>query len=276
MTPVDASLVETPIADEFANLPYDLESCEPPLESDLHLYQIFLLLECLKWAWRDRTDFYTAGNLTIYFSPQHRKSEDFRGPDFFVVLGVDPKPRKSWVLWQEGGRYPNVIVELLSPSTAAVDRGAKKALYQDVFRTPDYFWFDPLGGEELAGFHLLDGHYEAIAPNPQGWLWSEQLQLYLGKYEQTLRFFTPDGEMIPTPAEAAEVAIASVEIAQEQARTAQAQARFAQAQAQSAQEQARSAQEEAQAIQAQLQAEQEQRQKLAAKLQELGIDPTTL
>ena len=75
----------------------DLYSDEPPLETELHLRQIILLLKCLDWLWRDRNDFYVAGNLTIYYSQNQRKSEDFRGPDFFVVLGTERKPRKSWV-----------------------------------------------------------------------------------------------------------------------------------------------------------------------------------
>jgi hypothetical protein len=73
---------------------------------------------------------------TIYYSPNQLKSEDFRGPDFFVVLGAEKKERKSWVVWQEDGKYPNVIVELLSDSTASVDRGLKKEIYQNTFRTP--------------------------------------------------------------------------------------------------------------------------------------------
>lgn len=56
--------------------PSDLYSDEPPLESELHLEQIMLLLKCLKWLWRDRTDFYAAGNLTIYYSLNKSKLED--------------------------------------------------------------------------------------------------------------------------------------------------------------------------------------------------------
>ncbi|MEQ8956795.1 MAG: Uma2 family endonuclease, partial [Coleofasciculus sp. C2-GNP5-27] len=78
--------------------PSDLYSDEPPLETELHLEQILLLLKCLKWLWRDRNDFYVAGNLTIYYSPRQRKSEHFRGPDFFVVLDTERKTRKSWVV----------------------------------------------------------------------------------------------------------------------------------------------------------------------------------
>jgi Uma2 family endonuclease len=180
--------------------PSDLWSDEPPLESDLHLRQIILFLQSLEHLWRNRTDFYAAGNLTIYFSPENIKSRDFRGPDFFVVLGTERRPRKSWVVWGEGGKYPNIIVEILSDSTADVDRGLKKQLYQDVFRTPDYFWFDP-DSLEFQGFHLVDGTYQHLAPNPQGHLWSQQLGLFLGIYQQKLRFFTPEGKLVPSPEE---------------------------------------------------------------------------
>jgi Uma2 family endonuclease len=183
--------------------PGNLYSDEPPLESYLHLQQMLLLLKCLDWLWRNRTDYFAAGNLTIYYSPRQRKSEDFRGPDFFVVLGTGKHPRKSWVVWEEEGKYPNVIVELLSGSTADTDRGLKKQIYQDTFRTPDYFWFDP-DTLEFQGFHLVDGTYRDLQPNQQGWLWSEQLQLFLGLYETQLRFFTPEGRLVPTPEERSE------------------------------------------------------------------------
>jgi Uma2 family endonuclease len=178
-------------------------SDEPPLESNLHLRQILILIQCLEWAWQVRDDYFATGNLTIYYCPNQKKSEDIRGPDFFVVLGTTRnQDRKSWVVWQEGGLYPNVIIEILSESTAKVDREEKKQIYQDIFRTPDYFWFDPYS-LEFQGFCLIRGAYEPIEPNEQGWLWSQQLGLYLGIYQQQLRYFTPDGELISTPEEAA-------------------------------------------------------------------------
>ncbi|MEL4895344.1 Uma2 family endonuclease [Crocosphaera sp. Alani8] len=178
-------------------------SDEPPLETYLHLTQIILLLKSLQWLWQDREDYFAAGNLTIYYSPQQKKSEYFRGPDFFVVLGTKSnEKRKSWVVWEEGGKYPNVIVEILSDSTAATDREEKKQIYQDTFRTPDYFWFDPYT-LEFQGFTLISGKYQPIEPNQEGWLWSEQLQLYLGIDEDKLRYFTSEGELVPSPEEAA-------------------------------------------------------------------------
>ncbi len=123
-----------------------------------------------------------SGNLTIYFNQEHIKSRDFRGPNFFVVLGTERKPRRSWVVWGEGGKTPNLIVEVLSESTADIDRGLKKQVYQDILRTPDYFCFEP-ETLEFAGFHLVDGRYQPLQPNPQGWLWSQQLELYLQQFE---------------------------------------------------------------------------------------------
>jgi len=75
-----------------------LPQAVPPLETDIHLQQIIILLESLNWLWQERNDFYATGNLTIYYSPHQRKSSDFRGPDFFVVLDTERKSRKSWVV----------------------------------------------------------------------------------------------------------------------------------------------------------------------------------
>jgi Uma2 family endonuclease len=192
--------IKEDLVPEIAFPPGDLWSDEPPLESDLHRQQIDLLIRLLYWFWRERNDFYASGNLTIYYSPNQLKSEDFRGPDFFVVLGTEKKDRKSWVVWQENGLYPHVIVEILSKATAKTDRGLKKEIYQNIFRTPDYFWFEPVT-LELKGFHLLDGQYQEIEANENNWLWSQQLNLYLGVYEDKLRFFTSEGELVPLPEE---------------------------------------------------------------------------
>ena len=233
-------------SEEIVIPPCDLWSDEPPLESDLHRDQIESLLACLKWWWRERTDFYASGNLTIYFSPEHITTRDFQGPDFFVVLGVENRPRKSWVLWAEQGKYPNVIIELLSDSTAKVDRGFKKELYQDTFRTPEYFWFHP-DTLEFKGFRLMGGKYQPIEPNEAGWLWSQSLELFLGVHESKLRFFNAQRQLIPTPEERAIAAQQQAEAAQQQAEVERQQRELAQ----------------------------QQVAELLAKLKELGVEPDT-
>ena len=242
-------------------LPRELESNEPELESDLHRDQINQLLACLKWWWRDRTDFYATGNLTIYYNPNKLTTQDFRGPDFFVVLGTDNRPRSSWLLWVEEGKYPNIIIELLSNSTAKVDRSTKKDLYQNTFRTPEYFWFHP-HTLEFKGFRLIGGTYQPLEPNADGWFWSEQLELFLGIHNSQLRFFSPDKKLIATPAE----------------RAAQAtlQAKQSMLQQKLAWQETKAAQQQAEAERKQREQAQQQLQTLRQRLQEMGLDPDEL
>ena len=192
-------------AKELAELMPDfrnLESDEPEMESSLHYVQLALLVACLEWFWRDRNDFFVGANLTVYYSEQQLRNRDFRGPDFFLVRNTQKRPRRSWVIWQEDGKYPDLIIELLSESTAKVDRNEKKILYQNRWRTPEYFWFDP-EDLEFAGFRLVGQQYQEIVANESGRLWSDVLELYLGIVDGKLRYFTPDGQLVPTPEEAA-------------------------------------------------------------------------
>ncbi len=211
------ALADSTIQTEPENIiipPCDLYSDEPPLESDLHREQIELLLACLKWLWQERNDYYATGNLTIYYSEENITTRDFRGPDFFVVLGTDNHPRRSWMLWAEGGKYPNVIVELLSNSSQKVDKTTKKELYQDTFRTPEYFWFHP-ETLEFQGFRLMSSKYQPIKATDEGWLWSEQLELFLGVSDSKLRYFTQDKQLVVTPEERAAAAEKQAEAAQQ-------------------------------------------------------------
>ena len=248
--------------------PSDLYSDEPPVETELHLEQIILLIKCLKWLWKDRTDFYAAGNLSIYYSPHQKKTENFRGPDFFVVLGTELKTRKSWVVWEENGKYPHVIVEILSPTTAKTDREPKKQLYQDTFRTPEYFWFDPYT-LEFAGFHLVDAKYQPIKANEQGYLWSEQLGLFLGINNGLLRYFTPESSLVPTPEETAEAEVQRAEYAIQRA---EHETQRAEAEVQRAEYAIQRAEHETQRAERETQ----RAERLAAKLRELNIDPDTI
>ncbi|MCA2621370.1 MAG: Uma2 family endonuclease [Microcystis sp. M040S2] len=262
--------------------PTDLWSDEPPLESDLHLQQIIILLSCLELLWQEKNDYYASGNLTIYYNEEQLKKRDFCGPDFFVVLDTEKRPRKSWVVWGEQGKYPNVIVEILSDSTANIDRNNKKILYQNTFRTPNYFWFDP-NTLEFQGFTILEGQYQAISANDRGYLWSEQLGLYLGIFERKLRYFTVDGQLVPTPQEAElqqrqakeQILLEKEQILleKEQILLEKEQERQAKEQAFLEKEQERQAKE-----QALLEKEQERqaKERLAAKLRELGINPQTI
>ena len=213
-----------PAAAALAPLPFELvlEDGEP-LETEWHSLELPYLRELIRQAMLDqgRTDFYVGGNMFVYYSVQQAwdvaeeekkglEKKAFRGPDVFWVGGVDPeRKRKVWISWEEGGRLPDVIIELLSPSTAEKDRTEKRDLYARVFRTSEYFLYDP-ETQDLEGLRLAGWSYQTIQPDENGRLWSEQLGVSLGLWNGTvegstgdwLRLFRPDGSLVPTEAEA--------------------------------------------------------------------------
>jgi hypothetical protein len=172
----------------------------------------------------------------IYFDPDQLKTRNFRGPDFFVVKGVrdNSRWREAWVLWEEEGLGPNVVVELTSRSTLSEDIGPKKDIYEQILRVPEYYCYDP-ETETLLGWRLQGGHYVDLQANEKGWLWSEELAAWVGTWygeflarpNLWLRFFDRDGNLLLTGQEAeAERASAEAERASAEAearRTAEAE-----------------------------------------------------
>ena len=185
-----------------------------PLETNRHRTAMNVLIRSWQQGNTERNDFFVGGNMFIYYSSTQAKNQDFRGPDFFVVLDIDGSySREGWVVWEEEGRYPDVIVELLSASTAAVDKGIKKQLYERVFKTRDYFVFHPFDRSSLEGWHLNGSQtYQPLEKDSRGWLWCESLSLWLGVWEGTverqttfwLRFYDTEGNLVLLPEEAAE------------------------------------------------------------------------
>ncbi len=223
------------------------------LETNQHRVAMNVLIRSYQQYRIAQTDFYVGGNMFIYYSSTQVKNRDFRGPDFFVVLDVDgERERLGWVVWEEEGRYPDVIVELMSPSTTKVDLGVKKDLYDQVFKTQNYFVYNPFDATSLLGWHRSNA-YQEIAPDERGWLWCEKLGLWLGTWQGTidretmnwLRFYDSTGGLVLLPEE---VAQQNAEIAQQKA-----EAEFQRAEAGS-----------------------QRVERLAARLRELGENPDLL
>ena len=303
------SFLNAPRKRVYDSLPYEDGEV---LESHWHRNSMNQLIETIKESWVDGPRCFTSGNMFVYFDPNQVKNHNFRGPDFFVVTEVDPDPsRKSWVVWDENNRVPNIVIELSSPSTKEVDFGQKKNQYEQILKVKDYFIYDP-DSRELVGWRLQGGVYVALKPNEQGWLWSEELRLWVGVHYSTYhkdeayypRFFDEQGQLLLNTGEAKEREKQRAERAElrtererrdkerAQFQTEQAELRAAQerrdkeqaqfqaeiAELRAEEERRDKEQAQFQAEQAELRAEQERRDKerLAAKLRELGIDPTTI
>jgi Uma2 family endonuclease len=227
-----------PAVSALAPLPFDLVYSDgEPLDNEWHTWQFPLLRDQIFDAMVERgeKDFYVGGDMFVYHS--RKQAEDvargkpyFRGPDVFWVGGVAPRPRKCWVAWEEGGRLPDVIIELLSPSTAEIDRTEKRDLYARVFRTKEYYLYEP-ETRAWEGLGLAGLAYQPMVPDEHGRFWSEQLGVYLGLWhgvvghieDDWVRVFRADGSLVPTAEERAEAERQRAKAAEERAKAAEAE-----------------------------------------------------
>jgi len=232
-----------------------------PMETEQHRLQMELLINSLKpWLYQANKG-YVSGNMFVYFSPTQVKNEDFKGPDVFVVLGVSNHVRKSWLVWEEG-KQPDIVIELLSESTASKDKDQKKKVYQNQLKVPEYYWFDPQNPNDFQGFRLKNRIYKKLPLKDDSFI-SQSLGLKLtrwrGVYQNVesvwLRWAKFDGELLLLPDEAeAQRADAEAQRAVQEKQRADAEAQ-------------RAAQEKQRAELAEQRAE-----RLAQLLREQGID----
>ncbi len=192
------------------DLPYDDGE---PVESHKHRLQQALSTDPLERRWAGRDDYFIGANQALYYSALQEKRNDFRAPDVMIMLDVPHRSRKSWVIWQEDGKGPDLVLELLSPTTEAVDRGDKMRIYATLLKVPEYFLYDP-DSAVLEGYRLATKKgrlaYTRQKPGPKGRLVSECLGLHLGVWNGIyqgyqgpwLRWYTPEGELLLTPQEA--------------------------------------------------------------------------
>jgi len=223
---------------------------KPMGETDLHRDLMTDLIFALKWFLRS-TQAYVAGNLFIYYEEGNPRAAV--APDVFVALGVEQRRRRIFQTWREGGRAPDVVIEITSKKTRKDDRERKPTIYA-ALGVREYFIFDPYGEylePPLQGYRLVQGGYEPIATYP---LRSEVLNLELRQEDGMLRLYHPQtGERLPTSdeeaqarraAEAARRAAEAARLAAEAARLAAERQLVIEAQARLAEEAARLAAEE--------------------------------
>ncbi len=252
---------------------YDLPSEnpeEPGLPDLFHDIQADLLTECYRPADYPADQVFAAADLNLYYDLAHPKW--YKRPDWYGVVGVShfydgTELRNSYVVWDEGVA-PFIVAEFLSPGTEDEDLGrtvaeenkppTKWQVYEQILKIPYYVVYDKRT-HELQGFKLTNGKYRQMELK-DGRLWLAELKLglglwqgsYQGAEQQWLRFCDADGVWIPTPLDLSERRAQQERLAKEQALYRAQQAEYR-------------AQQERQA-----------KERLAHKLRELGIDPTTI
>jgi Uma2 family endonuclease len=211
-------------------------------ENTLQYQWMVMLQGNLDILFRKQPDVFVAGDNLIY--PKEGDPRVCLAPDVYVVFGRPKGHRGSYKVWQEGGIFPQVVFEVLSPSNDAKEMAAKRQFYRR--------W----GAEEC---YVIDPDAHAI----EGWLRQgktlTRIEDFAGYVSPRLgiRFEQCDGELIVLKPNG-ERFLTLVELGAElEERRQELEERT----------------EELQHSNRQLQLESAKRARLEARLRELGIDP---
>jgi Uma2 family endonuclease len=261
------------------------DSDDTPVDNELQNDAPNILLEILRWIWRDRSDWVWGVDMGVYYEPNLEQPEASKAivPDGFLAIGVEQRRpdeggRSSYPLWQD--KVPPILVLEVVSKTYNGEYGDKVEKYQDL-GILYYVIYNPFSGKAsykerqlMEVYKSIDGKYELMSSvalaGGGGMVWLSEIGLGIG-YERGMRgdwqrdwlyWYDRSGVRYPTDAERVE----QEKLAKERAEAIAAQEKLAK-------EQAERAQQEAEAIATR---ERQKNETLEAYLRSLGINPDEL
>jgi hypothetical protein len=193
------------LPDELAD--YPTGDGKPVGETPIHRDNLLYNVDLLRTHFATDLMTYVSGNMFLYYVEGDKRRHV--SPDVFVVRGIPNLYRDAYFTWLEGGKGPDVVIEMTSPSTRDEDLEEKFALYRDVLHVREYFLFDPKAeylDPPMQGFRLVEGQYVRIEP-VDGRLPSAVMGLHLeaealDKVNSFLRVYDPaTDQWLPLPKE---------------------------------------------------------------------------
>jgi Uma2 family endonuclease len=163
---------------EVEQIEYPESDGKPMAETDVHRDWMWRILDILRQRYRGQ-QVYVASNLFVYY--EEGDPSKSVAPDDFVVKDCDPSRRRTFQIWDEGGKVPDVAIEVTSRSTRRDDRSFKPQIYRQI-GVKEYFLYDPTAEylrPPLQGFRLEHGDYRRIKPDATGALRCEELDITL-------------------------------------------------------------------------------------------------
>jgi Uma2 family endonuclease len=156
----------------------------------------------LKWNaeayLRDDPNVFVAGDHLIY--PIEGDADTRQAPDVYVAFGRPKGDRGSYKVWEEGGIFPQVVIEVWSPNNR-YNRMRKKFAFYEKFGADEYYIVYPefpahlegwrREGDKLVEIETMDGHV------------SPRLGFKFAVKKGVLTVTGPDGRPLKTPTEIA-------------------------------------------------------------------------
>jgi Uma2 family endonuclease len=169
---------------------YPLHEEDDVPEIPFHERVVRYLRDALAAHFPDR---FVGGNACIYWEPGNYT--DYAAPDVFVAEGWPRQPRPRVYLSFED---PPIlfVAEIASRATRQREAKVKPETYSEILAVSEYLRYDLETGEFQLQ-RLGEAGYEPVAPEPNGRLHSQVLDLEFGVDEEGFLWaYTPDGERL--------------------------------------------------------------------------------
>jgi Uma2 family endonuclease len=236
---------QLPLTKQPEKVLYPDSDGQPMSDNTLQFSWIAKLKEGCEALFKDNPTVFVAGDLLWY--PVEGDNKTRRAPDTMVVFGRPKGYRGSYQQWREDNIAPQVAFEILSPGNTLSEMALKLQFYNR-FGIEEYYLYDP-ESNDLTGWQRGETGLTVIE-SLDGWV-SPRLGVRFVFAEPELEVIRPDGQRF----------LSYVELMEQRDQIEQQRDEIEQQRDQ---------------IEQQRDQIEQQRDRMAAKLQELGIDPTQL
>ena len=229
---------QLPLTKQPEKVLYPDSDGQPMSDNTLQFAWIAKLKEGCEALFKDNPTVFVAGDLLWY--PVEGDNKTRRAPDAMVVFGRPKGYRGSYQQWLEDNITPQVVFEILSPRNTLSEMALKLQFYNR-FGIEEYYLYNP-ENNDLTGW-LRGETGLTVIESLDGWI-SPRLGVRFVFAEPELEVIRPDGQRF----------LSYVELM----------------------EQRDEIEQQRDELEQQRDEIEQQRDRMAAKLQELGIDPTQL
>ncbi len=160
---------------------------QPMADNTLQYQWIVTIQGNLEALFAANPNVFVAGDNLIYPDRDDRKVR--QAPDVYVAFGRPKGYRGSYRVWEEGGTFPQVVFEVLSPGNRAGEMSRKRAFYR-THGAEEYYLIDP-DGNTVEGW-LRDGNTFREVPDMNGFV-SPRLGVRFDTTGERLTLHHPDG-----------------------------------------------------------------------------------
>ena len=245
----------------------------PMAENTVQYNWISLLKWNIEVLFQSRDDVFVAGDNLIY--PVEGNNKLRLAPDVYVAFGRPKADRGSYKVWVEGDIFPQVIVEVLSPSNRPAEMQDKLEFYER-FGAREYYVLQPQGVMYLEGYRRIGDKLELIPQDDIVDFTSPLLGIHFIARDGTVAVYGPDGKRWDTPLGMVNQANHLAEKAELRAEEAAEMAQEANSRTALALDQLEAELKKAEAERQKAEAERQKAARYAEKLRALGLDPDAL